>query len=75
MDDDVNEADVYLYDRQTRVSTTISVTPAGSPANSGSTDPAVSRSGNFVAFSSLATNLVGDTHGIYDIFLWSRTLG
>ena len=75
VDDDINQGDVYLYDRQTRVSTTISVTPDGSPANSGSVDPAVSRSGNFFAFSSLATNLVGDTHGIYDIFLWSRTLG
>jgi hypothetical protein len=75
VDDDVNHGDVYLYDRQTRLSATISVAPNGSPANSGSADPSVSRSGDFVAFSSLATNLVGDTHGIYDIFLWSRTLG
>jgi len=75
VNEDINQGDVYLYDRQTRLSTTISVTPAGSAANSGSMDPSVSRSGNFVAFSSLASNLVGDTHGIYDIFLWSRTLG
>ena len=75
VNDDINHGDVYLYDRQTRVSTTISVRPDGAPANSGSADPAVSRSGNFFAFSSLATNLVGDTHGIYDVFLWSRTLG
>ena len=49
------------------------VRPAGLKSVQG--NPAVSRSGYLVAFSSLATNLVGDTHGIYDIFLWSRTTG
>jgi Tol biopolymer transport system component len=69
-------SDIYLYDRQTKQSTALAVTPDGSPANSASGQPSVSRSGNFVGFCSGATNLVpGDTYGNSDIFLWSRTLG
>ena len=71
-----NNAQVYLYDRQTRQSTAIAVRPDGSPANGGSGAPNVSRSGNHVGFCSTATDLVpGDTYGNCDIFLWSRTLG
>ena len=71
---DLTQAQVLLYDRQTKQSTTISVTPSGSAANGGSGTPSVSRSGNFFGFCSTATNLVpGDTYGNCDIFLWSRS--
>ena len=71
---DADGGDVYLYDRRTKQSTTISAAPDGSAANGGSGTPYVSRSGNHFAFCSTATNLVpGDTYGNCDIFLWSRS--
>ena len=72
--DNLNNAQVYLYDRQTRQSVAIGVRPDGSAANAGSGDPSVSRSGNYVGFCSNATDLVpGDNYGNCDIFLWSRS--
>lgn len=69
------EPQVHLYDRQTRRSTQISVRPDGSASNGVSGSPSVSRSGNQVGFCSTATDLVpGDTYGICDLFVWSRTL-
>jgi hypothetical protein len=56
-----------------------SFTPGGAHGNGDSILPALSRSGNFVAFASSATNLVtGDTNGNRDVFLrkldWIETL-
>ncbi len=55
---DPSNAQVYLYDRQTRQSTAVAVRPDGSPANGGSGAPNVSRSGNYFGFCSTATDLV-----------------
>ncbi len=68
-------ADTYLYDRTTNQTSKISVTPNGSNANGGSGCSSISRSGNYLAFCSGATNLVpGDPIGATsDIFLWSRS--
>ncbi|MGO9038591.1 MAG: putative Ig domain-containing protein [Steroidobacteraceae bacterium] len=49
--------------------TLISVALGGGPSNAMSAHPAISRTGRFVAFASLASNLVGnDTNNAYDIF-------
>ncbi len=54
----------------------VSATPAGSPGNGGSSDGAVTPSGRFVAFGSLATDLVpGDTNGFADAFVRDRRAG
>ncbi|MCB0218058.1 MAG: PD40 domain-containing protein, partial [Chrysiogenetes bacterium] len=51
----------------------VSVDDAGAEASGGSTDPAISADGRFVAFASAATDLiVGDTNGFSDIFLHDR---
>jgi Tol biopolymer transport system component len=74
-------ADVYLYDRQTglttRISNGIGNTPAsgGIPANGDSTFPSISGDGRYVAYQSLASNLVvGDANGFQDIFLTDASL-
>jgi hypothetical protein len=53
--------------------TRVSVSTAGVEANGPSGPPSISGTGRFVAFSSIATNLVsGDTNGVADIFLRDR---
>jgi hypothetical protein len=51
----------------------VSVGPGGVQGNSDSSIPAISANGRFVAFSSIATNLVaGDTNGVEDVFVRTR---
>ncbi len=48
----------------------VSANPSGAPGNGASFDPALSQDGRYVAFSSLASDLVaGDTNAAPDIFL------
>lgn len=62
--------DVFLFDNQTSGVRRINVSQQGAQANSGSSNPAISGDGRFVAFASDATNLVfGDTNGFTDIFV------
>jgi Tol biopolymer transport system component len=75
---DTNQwADVFVYDRQTRTTERVSVDSAGNQANQSSdfySRLAISADGRFVAFNSLATNLVpGDTNGSADVFVHDRT--
>ncbi len=69
-------ADVFLRDRDTGETTIVSVNSAGQQGNSDSGWPAISADGRYVAFASLATNLVtGDTNNTWDIFLHDRQTG
>lgn len=69
-------ADVFVYDRQSAVTTRISVDSNGVQANAKSTNPAISSDGRFVAFESDATNLVqGDENGVTDIFVYDNQTG
>jgi Tol biopolymer transport system component len=62
--------DVFLYDRGSGVTTRVSVGPRGREANGPSFEPAISADGRYVAFSSLASNLVrGDTNRLPDVFV------
>jgi Tol biopolymer transport system component len=61
--------DIFVRDLTLGVTTRVSVGPGGVEANGGSTAPALSNDGGFVAFESLATNLAGaDTNGFIDIY-------
>jgi Tol biopolymer transport system component len=62
--------DVFVHDRMTRVTRRVSVGPAGTQANAGSSSARLSADGRFVAFASFASNLVrGDTNATSDIFV------
>jgi Tol biopolymer transport system component len=68
--------DVYLHDRILGRTERISVASDGTEANAASSHAAVSADGRFVAFESLASNLVpGDTNLDGDVFLRDRLLG
>src|SRR5438132_451471 len=54
----------------------VSVNSAGNEVHGSSARPALSADGRFVAFTSLATNLVpGDTNGTWDVFIRDRQTG
>lgn len=67
---------VYVRDRQTGKTTLVSAASDGTPGDAQSGDPAVSASGRWIAFSSMATNLVeGDTNSASDVFVHDRQSG
>jgi Tol biopolymer transport system component len=75
-------SDVYLWDRRTGdvVPVSRSAADPGRMADSSSASPSISADGRYVAFVSLATDLVAgftDRSGIndVDVFVWDRTTG
>ncbi len=68
--------DVFVHDRQSGMTTRVSVAGDGSQANADSAYPSISSDGRFVAFESNASNLVaGDTNGLLDVFVHDRQSG
>lgn len=68
--------DIFVYDRQTGEMDLVSVGSSGEQANYSSDNPKISADGRFVAFSSIASNLVeGDTNGFQDAFVHDRYTG
>ena len=68
--------DIFIYDRQQKTTELISVASNGTQANDASYFSVISDDGNYVAFESMASNLVsGDTNGQSDIFLRDRQTG
>jgi Tol biopolymer transport system component len=69
-------ADLFLRDRQTGTTERISVAADGAQPNGQSLDASVSADGRYVAFRSVASNLVpGDTNGLIDVFVRDRKTG
>jgi len=69
-------SDVFVRDRQTGVTTRVSVDSAGNEGDPDSLDPSISADGRYVAFASDATTLVaGDNNGFGDIFVHDRQTG
>lgn len=67
---------IYLRDRLEQTTTLVSVNSVAVPANDDSYQPSISADGRFVAFQSLASDLVADdTNGRPDIFLHDRENG
>jgi len=74
-DTDIAE-DVFVRDGDTGVITRISVGPAGIEGNDGSSRPAITPDGRFVAFESAASNLVlADLNEVADVFVHDRDSG
>ncbi|MBI5137671.1 MAG: PD40 domain-containing protein [Nitrospirae bacterium] len=69
-------ADVYLRDTLAGTTTRVSPDVFDGPADGASDAPAISADGKYVAFASLASDLVaGDTNGVADIFLRDTLAG
>ena len=67
------ETDVFVKEVATGVLVRVSVDSSGVQGNRNSYSPAISSTGRFVAFTSLASNLVaGDTNGDTDVFVHDR---
>jgi hypothetical protein len=63
-------SDIVVKDRQSGVTSLVSVDSAGAQGNGHCYQPSVSGDGRYIAFYSLANNLVpGDTNGFADIFV------
>lgn len=71
---DANEAsDVFVRDRVAGTTRRVSQSNGGGQANGASDSSAISADGQFVTFTSEASNLVrGDANGFADIFVWDR---
>ncbi|MFC1997463.1 CHAP domain-containing protein [Chloroflexota bacterium] len=69
-------ADIFVFDRILGQMERVSISPDGIESNAISTRPAISADGRFVAFESLADNLVHrDTNFLSDIFVHDRLTG
>jgi len=65
-----NNSDIFVRDRLTNITTRLSINSTGTQGNIGSFNPSISADGSFVAFDSLADNLVAaDTNSTRDIFV------
>jgi len=70
------KADVFVHDRVTGQTTRVSVASDGTEGNGYSWFPSISADGRYVAFESIASNLVpGDTNGVSDVFVHDRLTG
>ena len=66
-------ADVYVRDRQAGQTTAISLNTSGATGNGSSYQPAITPDGRYVAFESVANDLVaGDSGSGYDVFVRDR---
>lgn len=65
-----------MRDRQLGVTERVSIDSSAGPSNGDSFFPEISDDGRYVAFGSVASNLVaGDTNGIADVFVRDRQTG
>ena len=62
--------DIFVRDRQTDTTERVSVNSSWTEANGSSDYVSISADGRYVAFDSIASNLVsGDTNGMWDVFV------
>jgi Tol biopolymer transport system component len=65
-----DDPDIFVRDTLTNTTTRVSVDSAGNQANYNSYNPSISADGRFVAFNSVASNIVpGDANNSFDIFV------
>jgi Tol biopolymer transport system component len=69
-EDTNHQPDIFVRDLLTNTTTIVSLDSAGNQGNNYSSSPSISADGRFVAFASVASNLVpGDTNNQIDIFV------
>ena len=67
--------DIFVHDRQTGQTTRVSVASDGTQGNAWSFHPAISADGQYVAFYSLASNLVSGDTANWDTFVHDQQTG
>ncbi|MGZ8184326.1 MAG: hypothetical protein ACXWT1_20475 [Methylobacter sp.] len=68
--------DIFVHDLTTGATSIVNISSAGVQAKDYSDFPAISADGRYVAFHSIASNLVHeDTNGFYDVFVHDRLTG
>jgi hypothetical protein len=74
---DGNEvSDVYLYEIDKEIVRSISINALGETGNGASTQPRIDGGGNYVVYSSEASDLIsGDTNGVSDIYISVLAIG
>ena len=77
VDDDTNPFwDIFVHDRQTGITTRVSLHTDGTEGDGPSFDPSISSDGRYVAFESDADNLVVSDNGFYyDVYVHDRQTG
>ena len=71
-----NQRDIFVYDRLTKTTGRVNVGNDGTQANGASLFGVIGDDSRYVAFESVADNLVtGDTNGLGDIFMRDRIAG
>jgi hypothetical protein len=71
-----SRSDAFVHDMVSGATTRVSLDSSGAQVNDESDYPSISDDGRYVAFFSIATNLVsGDTNGTWDVFVRDRTDG
>jgi len=71
----INCSDVFVFDRLTKKMQRVSVGPGSQQSNNWSSGSSISSDGRFVAFQSIADNLVeGDTNQEEDLFVYDRLI-
>jgi Tol biopolymer transport system component len=74
--DNNHVADIFVRDRARARTERVSVSSKGKQSDGLSRSPSASADGRFIAFESLAANLVdGDTNGVQDVFVHDRSTG
>jgi len=69
-------SDIFVYDKQTKITKRVSVSSTGEEANGGSYWVSISNDGSRIAFTSAASNLVdGDTNNALDVFVYDMNTG
>ncbi|MFN8058392.1 MAG: IPT/TIG domain-containing protein [Vicinamibacterales bacterium] len=64
---------IYVRDRQSKTTIRVSVNAQGAAGNAASSHPRISDTGRWIAFQSIATNLVADdTNAASDVFVYDR---
>ena len=74
--DTLGHKDIFRHDTQTGTTIRVSVKSDGTEANGSSYVADISADGRYIAFNSLASNLVnGDTNGVLDVFMHDTITG
>lgn len=75
LNDTNTSMDAFVYNIQTGITTLVSTDSSGNQGNAKSDEPAITTDGRYVAFHSIASNLVPGDTGYFDVFVKDTDTG